>query len=352
MAVEIDSAKINEMSLEQMRALGDQLVAEEAGAAVAQTPTPQEPPAPQASTTPPAEPGTTPAEQAAPAAASPAPASPAPGEQPAAAPAAKDEDLTKHIAPPSKWAAERHAKKELQRQLEETQAKAAKADVLESTVNQLKDELTAIKTAIQDKGIKLTGSVKDPAAAFTPEKMGEIRTEFGDELADMIEILKAQAITPAAQAPTGQPAPAAPAATAAPAQPSVDPELIKAIEANDELSYWQENSPALWSRAVAKDGEMLANPEYAKLPYADRFAKVVESVKHDVMQGATKTPGAQDGNSPPAASLSGAPGVPVQSHGNDPLSQMEAITDPTKQMAFYNSQPQKVRDEIDKALGI
>ena len=344
MAVDISSAKINKMSLEQMRELEDQLVAEEAGAAVAQTPTPQEPAAPQASTTPPAEPGTTPAEQAAPAAA-------APGEQPvAAAPAAKDEDLTKHIAPPSKWAAECHAKKELQRQLEETQAKAAKADVLESTVNQLKDELTAIKTAIQDKGIKLPGSVKDPAAAFTPEKMEEIRTEFGDELADMIEILKAQAIKPAAPATTGQPE----TAVKPPAQTrteEVDPELLKAIEANDELSYWQENSPALWSRAVAKDGEMLTDPAYAKLPYADRFAKVVESVKNDIMQGATK-PGAQAGNAPPAPSLSGAGGVPIPSNGNDPLSQMEAITDPAKQMAFYNSQPQKVRDEIDKALGI
>jgi len=34
--------------------------------------------------------------------------------------------------------------------------------------------------------------------------------------------------------------------------PTVDPDLLKAIDNNDELSYWRENSPALWARAVAR----------------------------------------------------------------------------------------------------
>jgi len=92
---EID--EIREMTPEQMQALEDKMVADEAVAAVESS-------APKEAETPKEPPAETPPE----------------------------EDLTKHIAPPSKWAAERHAKRELQRQLEETKAKAEKADVLET----------------------------------------------------------------------------------------------------------------------------------------------------------------------------------------------------------------------------
>jgi hypothetical protein len=299
---EID--EIREMTPEQMQALEDKMVADEAvaateGSAPKEVETPKEPPA----ETPP------------------------------------EEDLTKHIAPPSKWAAERHAKRELQRQLEETKAKAEKAEVLENEVGQLKTELEQIKAAIQDKGI--ISKSFDPAAVFTDEKIEEIRNEFGDELADMLkatsEILKAST------------KPEVVTVTQPEANPTVDPDLLKAIDNNDELSYWRENSPALWARAVAKDDELLAVPEYAQLSYPERFAKVVELVKNEVMEGA-KRPDETTAEMPP--SLSGAPGVPSQSTGTNALDRMLAIDDSKAQMKFYNSLPEKQRDEIDRALNI
>jgi len=52
------------------------------------------------------------------------------------------------------------------------------------------------------------------------------------------------------------------------------------------------------------------------------------------------------------SSLSGAPGVPSQSTGTNALDRMLAIDDSKAQMKFYNSLPEKQRDEIDRALNI
>lgn len=335
----VEIGEVNEMNLEQMQKLEDQLVAEEAGVIPAVAPVPAEP-----------KPGEPPATVVPPAAVPPVEPSPAPAATPPPA-----DDLTKHISPPSKWAAERHEKRQLQRDLEETKAKAEKAEVLEGELGKLRADFDFLKTAITQGGIKMPNNPANPAEAFTPEKIEEIRNEFGDELADMMvaasAILKTQVVppTPASQA---QPPPApAPAAVPPPAT-QVDPNLLKAIDDNDELSYWQEHSPALWQRAVAKDAEMLSDKSYASLSYQDRFAKVVESVKNDVVTGATGKPpaGQQDGDLPPT-SLTGAPGVGSQTN-NSVLSQFESIADQAKQIAFYNALPVAKRDEIDKALGI
>lgn len=341
MPVQIDN--VNLMSVDEMQKLEDQLVAEEAGVTPAVAPVPAEPVAPK--------------EGDMPAKVELVPAVPSVEQPPApAAVQPPAEDLTKHISPPSKWAAERHEKRQLQRDLEETKAKAEKAEVLEGELGKLRADFDFLKTAIEQGGIKLPNNPANPAEAFTPEKIEAIRNEFGDDMADMMvaasAILKTQAIPPA-PAPRTQapPTPATPAATPPPAQ-QVDPSLLKAIDDNDELSYWQEHSPALWQRAVAKDAELLNDKSYASLSYQGRFAKVVESVKNDVVTGATgKPPAGQQGEDLPPTSLTGAPGVGSQTN-NSALSQFESIADPVKQMAFYNGLPVAKRDEIDKALGI
>ena len=333
MAVEIDESKLSTMGMEELQKLEDAVAADEAGAAAPEVPAAPQQPAVASETVPPVP------------AASATPAAAVPPAEPSAAPApAPAEDLAKHIAPPSKWAAERHEKRQLRMQLEETAAKAQKADQLEGDLNTLKAEMDQLRQTLQDKGV--VSLPKDPTANLTPEKIEAIRDEFGDELADMftatVAVLKQQA------APSTATAPAAPAPAQAPAE-GVDPELLKAIDANDELSYWQENSPALWSRAVAKDSQLLADPAYAQLPYADRFAKVVEAVKTDVTTATTGAPTQMAGI---PASLTGAAGVAPPAAGNTALDQMQAIADPAKQMAFYNAQPQKVRDQVDIALNI
>jgi hypothetical protein len=282
------------------------------------------------------------------------------GIDPAAAPTA-DDDIAKHVSPPSKWAEERRAKRELSTRVEEAETKAAKTDVLQKELDDLKGELDWMKTAIQSKGVTLP---ETPLEVFNPEKITEIRDEYGDEIADMFQataaILAKQAVgavsspAPAADpAPADPPAPAAasPAPAAAPAEPTADPALLKAIDDNDELSYWQENSAPLWAKAIAKDNEMLKDPAYASLPYAERFAKVVETVKTDVTNSADVNLNASDPNKPPE-SLSDSGGIAPTPIANDALEKILAADDPNVQMKLYNALPQNQKDEVDKALNI
>ena len=275
-----------------------------------------------------------------------------------------DDELVKHVSPPSKWAEDRRAKRELSTRLDEAETKAARADVLEEELTTIKAELDWMKTAIQAKGVTLP---ETPLEVFSEDRITEIRDEFGDELADMFQgtaaILQKQVD---AKAPAkvdsdtkAEPAPAAAAAaTPAPAAPvaqpatetQVDPLLLKAIDENDELSYWQENSQPLWDKAIAMDSALLADPGYANLSYTERFAKVVESVKADVTKGAVTTPSA-DPNKPPE-SLSDSGGVAPTPNTNDALEKILATDDPEAQMKIYSGLSQSQKDEVDKALNI
>ena len=144
--------------------------------------------------------------------------------------------------------------------------------------------------------------------------------------------------------------PAAPAAQPA-TETQVDPLLLKAIDENDELSYWQENSKPLWSKAIAMDSALLADPEYAKLSYSERFVKVVESVKAEVTKGAT--PGKLDTKvDDPPESLSGSGGIAPIPDNNDALTRVLAAPNPEAQLKIYNALPQDDKDKVDMALNI
>lgn len=55
--------------------------------------------------------------------------------------------------------------------------------------------------------------------------------------------------------------------------------MQEAIDGNDVLATWQGKAGAEWDAAVAVDGLLRSQPEWANKSFADRFAKVVDMVK-------------------------------------------------------------------------
>jgi hypothetical protein len=275
-----------------------------------------------------------------------------PEETKVVAPVPGEDEITKHVSPPSKWAEDRRAKRDLQTQLDEVTAQAAKSDGLETELGEVKAQLDWMKTAIQSKGLDLPSA---PIDVFNDEKIEEVRSEFGDELADM---LKATAVMLAKQNPAvvtpdvikpDTPAPVA-EVIAPVAAPVADPALMKAIDDNDELAYWKENSQPLWDKAVATDASLLLDPAYAGLPYAERFAKVVEAVKLEVTTKATPEQKSEEGKPPESLSDSG--GVAPTPISNDVLEKILSADNPDAQLKIYDSLSQAQKDEVDKALNI
>jgi len=359
--VEVDVSNIDNLSQAEMEALEDKMYADEASpdakdpAAASPEPTPAaEPAAPQKNAeTGGEQPGD--AKDGEDPEAKSTPADPAKEGEP-------DPELVKHVSPPSKWAQERHEKKELRDKLATAEEKAAKTDTLEEELSVVRGEMDWMKTAIESKGIELPSN---PLETFSEEKITEIRDEFGDELADMFQATKAvlagqstkPTSTPAAKK-EADPEPAAPAQPAAqpqaqPADTGPDKDLLEAISDNDELSYWQENSPALWNKAIELDGTLLQDPAYQSLPYKDRFLKVVEQVKTDVMKGAIPKKNQNQGDGkPPADTLSGAGGDTPPQTGNSAYDRVMAASDADAQLKVYNTLSQADRDLVDQALDI
>lgn len=265
-------------------------------------------------------------------------------------PSSDDDDLKKHVSPPSQWAKHRHEQKALKAEAEALRAKADKADTLEQELTQLRGEMDWLKQAVAGRGVDIPAK---PSDVITDERIANIREEHGDDMADIVAALRAQANmnheTAAPAAPKEEEPPAAPAAPTPPAQQGPDPAIVAAIEANDELTWWREQSPKLWQRAVDKDDKLREDPVYLALSYEDRFKRVVDEVKKDVLQAGSTAK--KDEDSPPT-SLSGSGGVAPAPIENDALAKMEAIQDPEKQLQFYNSLPEDVRDQIDQALNI
>lgn len=283
-------------------------------------------------------------------------------------PVTGDEDISKHVSPPSKWAAQRAAKRELQTELDQASEKAAKADVLETELMQLKGELESIKEQLEKQGISFS---LEPDNAFSKEKLAEVRDEYGDELADMME---AAAAVIASKQP-GEPAAEHKGKTEAndgavpreqtPSQegkPDDYQELEKALDANESLVWWRSlynsdnpNDPKniLWDKAVAQDKEFLNDPEYVKLSYGDRFNKVVETVSAAVERDAKS---GKDGGDVAKtvvmpSSLSGNSGAARSEGSMDALDKVLAA-DTDKQIDIYNSLSEAERDKVDMALDI
>lgn len=288
----------------------------------------------------------------------PAPAEP-PTPKPAPEPAAAEagDDVQEHITPPSKWAQQRREKAELKREAEELRSKAEKADQLENELQELRGKFEWIETAMKTKGVEIP---KDPLDMVSEDKIADIREEHGDDMADLIVAFKAQfdrlspkaPTPPAADPPAAEPTqpPAAPAAETPPAEPAgVNPAVLEAIDNNDSLSWWREKSPVLWKRAVEMDESLSKDPEYLALSFDDRYAKVVEEVKKAVQKPASIPK--PDRDSPPA-NLSGSGGVVPAPTENEALRKLEAMSDPDAQMKYYESLPESLRDEVDKALNI
>jgi hypothetical protein len=258
-----------------------------------------------------------------------------------------DDDLTKHVSPPSKWAEQRHAARQMREQLEAAEAKAARTDQLQEEFNALKEEIEALKASVQGGGSD--GIPENPLDVFDDEKIEEIREDFGDEIANMFKATAAML----QKEQDGKQQQAAPSADDNPGQndPDVDPDLLSAIEDNNELSYWQEKSPQLWERAVKMDEELLKDPDYEKLSFSKRIAKVVERVKADVMATAQKPGKTDSGNSDIPESMPGSAGVVPPATTNNDLDRILAA-DPEKQAEIYQGLSPAARDEVDKALNI
>ena len=255
----------------------------------------------------------------------------------------ESEDLSKHVSPPSKWAKQRQEKNDLKSQLSEATEKLKESDGLQEKYDKLEAQVDWLKTAIKRGDSNIP---ENPMDAFSDEKIASVREEHGDEMADMLQAAKASIVAknPVVDEPTVE---KKPAAKEEPAE--MDTELVDAIEGNNELSYWRENSPKLWDMAVAADAKILADPLTTDLSYEKRFTKVVEAVKKEVMEGAKAAVKEDDKDVPD--SLSGHGAAPTIDDSSA-LEKILSTSDLDKQNDMYNSLPEKQRDEIDKALGI
>jgi len=351
MAPNIEVEKLEDMSQEELMSLEDETAGAD-GDEPGETPPASEPKSPDQ----PADKGATPEDGGEEGDGAKSPDEPAadPDTDP---PDGGDEDLTKHVSPPSKWAEERRAKRELKTKLEAAEGQAAKNEGLEQELTDVKSQLEWMKTAIQSKGVELPES---PLDVFSEERLTEVRDEYGDELADMFQATAAilqknagsSAPVPAKATPEVKPE-ATPAATPAAepaAAPQVDEAMMEAIDSNDDLAYWRENSAPLWEKAVATDNKLLADPATAKLSYEERFAKVVQMVKEEVTSNASE--GVDTPSGKPPESLSGSGGETPQVNNNDALTKILATDNPVDQMKMYDKLSQDQKDEVDKALDI
>lgn len=60
------------------------------------------------------------------------------------------------------------------------------------------------------------------------------------------------------------------------AKQTVESEINEAIDSIPELRDWRDKEDPMWDAAVALDNRLKNDPEFADLPYRDRFVKVVE----------------------------------------------------------------------------
>ncbi len=257
-----------------------------------------------------------------------------------------DEEITKHISPPSKWAAQRQALRESKTLLEENER-------INEELEELKLRASWVESQAQAKGVDTT---KTPADILSPEKIANVREEYGDELADMFQAVRGlngqginnipkQAVPEDQnQHPAQQPIP----------QYSVDEtaEMQRAISDNDDLSYWQQHSKALWDKAVETNEQFLKDPGYVALSFNERFQYVVNKVQSDALELAkTTTPGKQKEDSGlPPESLSGKGSAPTITDNNS----IDRILDasPADQAKIYAGLSEAERDKVDMELGI
>lgn len=273
-----------------------------------------------------------------------------------------NEEEKKHVSPPSKWAEQRRQNKELLQRAEEAEKLAAEAAATSKELEDLKADFAWMKTAITAKGVELPAS---PMETFSPEKIEEVRTEFGDELADMFSAtatLLQKSVDNGTAKVVEDPAKKTkveetvePVKTSA--QTDDEQEMWAAVQGNDDMSYWLERandkenpSPLLWERAKAKDTELSLQPEFAKLTYPERFAKVVEAVKADVMSGAT--PPVKEAKDTGPGTDMGQGGVVSSTTPNTAYDKVMAQSDPDMQMKVYEALSQDDKDLVDKQLNI
>jgi hypothetical protein len=288
------------------------------------------------------------------------------GDQPAAGdpePQKTEAEIREHISPPSKWAKMRHEKNELQERLTAAEAKAAEADHLKASMEQLQSEMTWMKSALAGRDVKVP---TDPTTALSDERLTEIQDEFGTEMADSFRAVRAllgsKAQPPAPAEPGAQPTGEAPPAPAQGDQPAgdqpEDPEIKaiqEAMQKNDHLMYWSEEKPELLQRAIIVDAAWLKHPQYLTLPYEKRFEMVVKQVQDEEVakQGAlaaTKQGGDADQDVP--ASLSGSGGEAPTQGGMTPADRVLAAPTPEKQEEIYQTLTESERDQVDMELGI
>lgn len=264
-----------------------------------------------------------------------------------------DEDLLKHVSPPSKWAQQRHHARDLETKLNEATTKLDGYDELQQSHQDLIKQVEWLKTAIKGQDADIPTS---PDQAYSDEKIASVRKEYGDEMGDMLEAAKAALFSneqkPAVKDDGEEGITPAPAAKPQPdEQPVADPKLLEAIDDNNELSWWREKSPPLWDKAIAVDKELLKDPAYVALPYKERFAQVVERVTTEVKAGAEQ-------EKPLKPEDGGAPIVTLSGQGSAPtLLDQGALdkilnADPAVQVTMYESLPENQRDQVDVALGI
>lgn len=259
-------------------------------------------------------------------------------EKPEFKPVAEEDDVVKHISPPSKWAAQRQA-------LRESKAAIAEAERAKQEVETLRQELEWLKSQAMSKGVDT--AIK-PEQVLSPERISAVREEYGDELADMFQAVRnLQGVkTPAESSEQ----PKQPSNTTESRTANTDA-MNAAIADNDELSYWQEHSGKLWDRAVEVNEMYLRDPEYVKLSFPDRFHYVVERVKKEVLEEAkTTAPTAQPDPSVPPESLSGAGSAPTVE--NKEIVDKILSASPEEQTKMYHNLSEAERDKLDEALGI
>jgi len=252
-----------------------------------------------------------------------------------------DENLQEHISPPEKWIQKRIANREAKQPQDDTGKTSEELNKVNAELLELKQQIEWLKDSGVDVG-------KTPIDMLSDDKIADVRKEFGDELADMFQAVKSmQPKNVAEQQAPEKPKVETPAVTEEP----VNVEMETAIDNNNDLAYWRETSPSLWDKAVEKNADLLeSNPDYQKLSFDDRFKQVVESVKTDVVNEAKeKAPEAKDSQSVPD-SLSGS-GASHTKTNETILDRLDNAT-PEEAEKIYRGLSEAERDKVDIELGI
>lgn len=171
----------------------------------------------------------------------------------------------KHTIPYSVLEAEREANRQLREQLEAQQNTNAE---LSQKAQQNENAIANVTAQLEAKGLDTDSMFANPDE-LSAEQWKEIEDDYGP-LGKMMKTLIANQ-----QAMTNQTTEQQPAQASAPEENPV----VTAINANPDLSTWQNKDPDRWAYVVQMDEQLKGDPDWVNKSLDERFAHAAKLTK-------------------------------------------------------------------------